>query len=95
MITQRGIGGGISLAREPESINLCELCVAFDDPLLMKQCVIGMPECADETGCAVHGFWSKQRDKEMKFLQKTTLANIVLAAKRQKRTLEEKSETNQ
>lgn len=85
VVTQRGIRGGISLARKPESVSLYELCVELDDPLLKQSCILGMPECSDENSCPVHHFWSKQQEKAFKFLQKTTLVDIAVIADRQKR----------
>ncbi len=94
VITQRGIGGGISLAQKPESVSLSELCMALDDPLFRKECVLGMSECPNETGgCPIHEFWSKQRDKEIEFLRKTTLASIVLAKKKPKQGAKEKNKS--
>lgn len=72
--SQRGIGGGITLAKKPESISICDVCIAFDDPLLQSKCLIGMPECSSQTNCPFHSFWSKQKDTIAKYLQKNTIA---------------------
>ncbi len=84
--TQRGIGGGISLAREPESITLYEICEMLDDPILKSRCILGMIECSDESGCPVHHFWAQKQKEEIDFLHKTTLADIAIAQERQERT---------
>ncbi len=85
VISQRGIGGGIALAKKPESISICEICIAFDDPFLKQQCLIGMPDCSDETGCVFHPFWSKQKEKITKFLSTNTIDKIAKARKKSER----------
>jgi len=80
--SQRGIGGGITLAKNPESISVCEICVAFDDPFLKQECLIGMPNCSEETGCTFHPFWSKEKEKIINFLSGNTIDKIVKARKK-------------
>jgi len=84
--SQRGIGGGITLAKSPESISVCEICVAFDDPFLQQKCLIGMPNCSDETGCTFHPFWSKEKERIINFLSGQTIDKIAKARKKSKKT---------
>ncbi len=83
--SQRGIGGGIALAKNPESISICEICIAFDDPFLKQQCIIGMPGCSDETACVFHQFWSKEKEKIINFLSSNTIDKIAKARKKSRR----------
>lgn len=75
--TQRGIGGGVTLAKPSKSITLFDLCTALDDPILANDCLLGNSFCAIETACHAHGFWSKQKDKELTYLKKTTVADLA------------------
>jgi Rrf2 family protein len=93
--TQRGIRGGISLVREPESVSLYEICEALDDPILKSRCILGMIECSNENGCPVHHFWAQQQKEEIKFLHKTTLADIAIAQDRQERARKRKHKMGQ
>lgn len=90
VVTQRGIGGGVSLARKPEEVTLYELCQALDDPITQKRCMLGLSECSDERACPAHKFWSGQRDEEIMFLEKTTLADVARFEAAQKRALNRK-----
>ncbi len=83
--SQRGIGGGITLAKNSELITLCEICIAFDDPFLQQRCLVGMPDCSDETGCVFHPFWSKQKEKITKFLSANTIDKIAKARRKSKK----------
>jgi Rrf2 family protein len=77
--TQRGVGGGVTSApgRALERVTLHELCKALDDPVVEDRCLIGQTECSDERACPAHAFWSPQRRRLARFLQKTTLGAVA------------------
>lgn len=75
--TQRGVRGGVTLARTPDGVTLYDVAVALDEPVTQDQCYLGIPTCADETPCAAHSFWKTQRRREVRFLRKTTLAEVA------------------
>jgi Rrf2 family iron-sulfur cluster assembly transcriptional regulator len=75
--TQRGVGGGVSLARDPESVTLHELCVALDDPIVETRCMLEDAGCSDDRACPAHDFWVAHRDKELEFLQRTTIQDMA------------------
>jgi Rrf2 family protein len=75
--TQRGVGGGVSLARQPQDINLLELCVALEDPAIQPRCMLGNDQCSHDRACPAHDFCVMHREKLMDFLQNTTIADIA------------------
>lgn len=75
--TQRGIGGGVSLAKKPEDIKLYDICVALDDPLIHGPCMLGTADCTDERACPCHQFWVEHRDKELSFLRQMSLVHVA------------------
>jgi len=75
--TQRGIGGGVTLARPAEQITLYELCIALDDPVVVKRCMLGTAQCSDDRACPAHRFWTTQRAKQIEFLERTSIADIA------------------
>lgn len=75
--TQRGVGGGVSLARRPEEIRLFDLCVALEDPIVKPRCLLGNEVCSDERACPAHQFSTHQRSDLAEFLKKTTIADIA------------------
>lgn len=75
--TQRGVHGGVSLNRDPAQLTLLDVCVALDDPILEKRCLLGTAACSDERACLAHEFASGCRDRMMKFLESTTIADIA------------------
>lgn len=75
--TQRGIGGGVVLAREPRLVSLYDICIGLDDPIIQNRCMLGVAECSDERSCPTHKFWKLHRAREIEFLQQTTIADIA------------------
>lgn len=77
VITQRGIGGGVILAKPAKDITVYDLCLALDDASVQPRCMLGTTECSDARACPAHSFWCAQRDDYMKFLKTTSVADIA------------------
>lgn len=75
--TQRGVGGGVTLARAPAEISMFDVCVALDDPIVRPACMLGTAECSDDRACPAHKFWKGTRAKVLDFLQATNVADIA------------------
>ncbi|MCC5822441.1 MAG: Rrf2 family transcriptional regulator [Phycisphaerales bacterium] len=82
--TQRGVGGGVRLGRAAEDITLYDLCEALNDPAIEERCMLGIADCSDERGCAVHAFGTEMRGRLLGFLRSMTVAEIG-AAERDRR----------
>lgn len=75
--TQRGINGGVTLAREARDITLLQVCEALDDPILEQRCMLGVSECSDARACPAHQFAKAHRQQVIAFLTKTTIADVA------------------
>jgi Rrf2 family protein len=75
--TQRGVGGGVSLARAPQEIPLLEICVALDDPIVEPRCMFGNAQCTNDRACPAHDFCGSHRKGLGEFLRQTTIADIA------------------
>ncbi len=75
--TQRGVGGGVTLAKPATDMTLHDVCVALDDPAVQGQCMLGTVECSDARACPAHKFWTQHRTKLYAFLQSTTVADVA------------------
>lgn len=86
--SQRGIGGGITLAKKPESISICDICIALDDPLLQSKCLIAMPGCGSgTTSCPFHPFWSKEKERIANYLKKNTISTFAARNRKNRKKL--------
>jgi Rrf2 family transcriptional regulator, iron-sulfur cluster assembly transcription factor len=84
--TQRGIGGGVTLARPPAEITLHDVCVALDDPAVLNRCMLGTAICSDDRACPCHDFWKLNRGEFQDFLRRTTVADMADFDKRARAT---------
>ncbi len=75
--TQRGVGGGVTLARAAVEISLYDVCVALDDSAVQPVCMLGNATCSDERACPAHKHWQVQRAKNIDFLASTTVADVA------------------
>jgi len=75
--TQRGVGGGVKLARQPHEISLYSVAELLGDPICNRRCMLGVAQCSDERACPAHKFWTEHRRGTIEFLQKTTVADIA------------------
>lgn len=64
LISTRGVGGGLGLARPAESISLLDIVQAVDEPAISK-CVIDSRACTRRSRCVIYPVWhSLQREME-------------------------------
>lgn len=75
--TQRGIGGGVQLAKPAVDLTLLDLCEALDDPILDNRCMLGVATCSDERACPAHAHAVHERQQRIEFMQSMTVADIA------------------
>jgi len=76
--TQRGVGGGLSLARPAEEITLLDVMEAIEGPLSLNKCLINPRVCSRTGWCAVHLLWSEGQEKLKGVLRSRSLAELAL-----------------
>ncbi|MGC8829021.1 MAG: RrF2 family transcriptional regulator [Verrucomicrobiia bacterium] len=77
IVTRRGVGGGIKLARAAEEITLFEIVVAIEGERWASECLLGYSWCANEQCCPTHSFWKETKEKIKAELQHWTLADVI------------------
>jgi len=77
ILSQKGVKGGVRLARPPQEITLYQALEPFENFHRWTGCLLGQEGCPDMTPCALHGRWAPARDEVLRFLRETTAADLV------------------
>ena len=75
--SQKGQGGGFSLARPPESICFEDILLAVDAYPVHGRCAFGWGACGDDDPCPLHASWSRLSDAVHTWAANTTLAAVT------------------
>jgi Rrf2 family transcriptional regulator, iron-sulfur cluster assembly transcription factor len=76
LISSRGAGGGVALAREATAITLYDLISAIDGDELFTGCLLRLPGCGVETPCPMHQEWDVVRGKVNHFCCHTSVTGL-------------------
>jgi FeS assembly SUF system regulator len=77
VVSQRGAGGGYSLARPPESINAVEVIDALEGPVALTECSGEHHSCELERGCALNHNWQQINRAVRDALRAISLAQLA------------------
>ena len=72
----RGPGGGYSLARNADDINVADIIAAVDEPLDVTACG-GEANCQNEKACLTHDLWMGLSDQIRAYLKGITLGQLL------------------
>ncbi|MEJ2199467.1 MAG: Rrf2 family transcriptional regulator [Desulfuromonadaceae bacterium] len=75
--SQRGVGGGFFLRKNPEEVTLLDVVVSQEGPLLLNECLADGSACNREIFCPVHGAWKEVREEMIHILSRYTFAQLV------------------
>lgn len=77
----KGAGGGYMLARPAHEIRVQDVLDANEDRSLGSGCVLGLPQCGDESPCPLHFSWKEIRARLTATLCDTTFADLAVASR--------------
>lgn len=75
--SQRGVGGGFYLIKNPAEISLLDIVEAQEGEVLLNQCLAGPGTCERDVFCPVHGAWKEVRHELTNTLSRHTFAELV------------------
>ena len=75
--SQRGVGGGFYLAKDPAEITLLDIIKAQEGPVYLNQCLMKDDNCNREFFCPVHGAWKEIRQEFMATLARYDFATLI------------------
>jgi Rrf2 family protein len=80
--SQRGVGGGFFLVKEPAEITLLDIVKSQEGPVYLNQCLIEDDPCDRQFFCPLHGAWAKIREEFMATLSRYDFASLVADQKK-------------
>lgn len=92
LVSNKGPGGGFSMARDPAAITLFDIYDAIDGTTYLDRCAVGLARCSDETPCPLHERWKPVRERIRTYLQTTTLTEMANATRKKREILERKGD---
>jgi len=75
--SQKGLGGGFRLARDPREISLFDIVEPIEQVSRWSGCILGRSECSDEKSCPIHEQWKKVRAGYMRMLTATSISQLA------------------
>jgi len=75
--SQRGVGGGFYLLKDPEEVTLLDVVKAEEGPLYLNHCVAEKGVCEKDVFCPVHGAWHEIREELMSILGRYSFADLA------------------
>ncbi|MEX0601426.1 MAG: Rrf2 family transcriptional regulator [Rhodothermales bacterium] len=78
LLSHRGRGGGVALARSPGEIALVDIVRALDEHEPLYHCLIGLPDCEPGGTCPLHEDWACVQDMVRDVYENTTIDAIAM-----------------
>lgn len=78
----RGVKGGVSLARPPESITVLDVVMAIDPPAI-NDCTVDPSQCDRRDYCAAYPVWMKVQQETERVLRGVKLSDLIRRHKAQ------------
>jgi Rrf2 family protein len=82
--SSRGIGGGISLAKEADAITLLDVVEAIEGPMMLNNCLLEPTMCHRQPYCAVHLVWREAQEKLKETLGRYSIAELAASSGKHK-----------
>jgi len=79
--SQRGVGGGFLLARDPSEITMLDILQAEEGLLKLNHCLVDTDFCHRDAYCSAHEVWQEAQQKMAEILQSYTIADLVCREK--------------
>jgi len=83
--SQRGVGGGFLLAKDPAEVTMLDILQAEEGPLKLNQCLVDTTVCHRDAYCSAHEVWYKAQCEMAKVLREKSIAELV---RREKENIE-------
>jgi len=79
--SQRGSGGGFSMAVPAAGVSLLDVVEAIEGPVRLNQCLMEGPSCERKSWCPAHQVWAEAQAAVVNVLGAASMASLALQAK--------------
>lgn len=76
--SSKGRGGGFYLSNSNLKRPLMDLIECLEGQNVLKNCLLGLPNCSDKNPCALHTYYKEFRTDLERVLMKESLKDLVL-----------------
>ncbi len=83
--SQRGVGGGFLLAKDPYEITMLDILQAEEGPLKLNHCLVDTSACHRDAYCSAHEAWYEAQTQMAEVLKRHNIGDLV---QREKENLE-------
>ncbi|PLY01696.1 MAG: Rrf2 family transcriptional regulator [Desulfuromonas sp.] len=75
--SQRGVGGGFLLAKDPEQITLLDIFQAEEGQLKLNHCLVDVDVCHRDAYCSAHEVWYEAQMQMAQVLKSYSVSDLV------------------
>jgi Rrf2 family protein len=75
--SQRGLGGGVQLAKDPAALTLLDIVEAVEGKITLNKCLVSDDACPRAEWCSVHTIWGEAQEALKSVLRRENLATIA------------------
>ena len=79
--SQRGVGGGFLLAKDPNEITMLDILQAEEGQLRLNHCLADTDVCYRDAYCSAHKVWDETQHAMSEVLKRYSIADLVLREK--------------
>ena len=76
--SQKGLGGGFRLARDPSRISLLDVLQPIEPIHHWSGCILGQATCSEENPCPIHDHWKTVKEGYLRLLTDTSIGDLVV-----------------
>ncbi len=89
--SQRGVGGGFLLAKDPSQVTMLDILEAEEGKLKLNHCLIDADFCQRDAYCSAHEVWHDAQREMAKVLKSYSIADLVRQEKENLQLLKDKT----
>jgi Rrf2 family protein len=75
--SQRGVGGGFLLAKDPNGVTLLDILQAEEGQLKLNHCLVDADVCHRDAYCSAHEVWYEAQTEMAHVLERYSVADMV------------------